>query len=271
MEITFTKMVGNGNDFIVVDNRSGALSAEVYSAFARICQRKTSVGADGVLLMEKDPELPFSMRYFNSDGSEAEMCGNGARCIALYAHSKGIAPREMSFSSRAGVHTASVSANWIRLKFTDPGEVRLDVPLVLNAERLVCHFLNSGVPHLVLFVENLPTLKVTEFGRGLRFHPELGPEGANVNFVQVIGDTSIKIRTYERGVEDETLSCGTGAVASAIVSHLKGKVQPPVEVSTQGGLLRVDFQPLGGQVTEVYLEGEARIAYEGKIELGSRE
>ncbi len=267
MEIAFTKMVGNGNDFIVVDNRSGALSARTYSAFARICQRKTSIGADGVLVMENDPGLPFSMRYFNSDGSEAEMCGNGARCLALYAHSKGIASQEMSFSSRAGVHTASVSANWVRLKFTDPGEVRLDLPFVLNEERLVCHFLNSGVPHLVLFVENLRAVKVTELGRGLRFHPELEPEGANVNFVQVIGNTSIKIRTYERGVEDETLSCGTGAVASAIVSHLKGRVQPPVEVSTQGGFLRVDFQSQEGEVTGVYLEGEARIAYEGKIEL----
>ncbi len=267
MDMQFTKMVGNGNDFTVVDNRDEALRGDLHSILARICRRKSSIGADGVLLLEKDPKLPFSMRYFNSDGSEAEMCGNGARCIALYAYSKGIAPREMLFSSRAGVHSASVSENWVRLKFTEPGEVRLDVPLTVEGKRVICSLLNSGVPHAVIFTQDLAGEDVTGLGRGVRLHKEFQPQGTNVDFVQVTGGHSIKIRTYERGVEGETLSCGTGAVASAVISYLKGEVGPAVEVATEGGSLRVDFQSEKEKVKDVYLEGEARIVYEGRIRL----
>jgi len=268
-EIAFTKMVASGNDFIVVDNRDQALRGDLRPLFARICERKSSVGADGVLLLERDQELAFSMRYYNRDGSEAEMCGNGARCVALYACAKSIAPPEMCFSSRVGSHFASVSGNQVRIKLSDPTDLRLGIALTVEGRRVVCDLVNTGVPHAVLFSPDVEQADVALIGSRIRFHPELCSEGGNVNFVETTGRNSIKVRTYERGVEGETLSCGTGAVASAIVSYLRGEAAPPVEVRTQGGLLIVDFRVQEGEVGEVYLEGEARIAYEGRIELAT--
>lgn len=267
MEIQFTKLVGSGNDFILVDNRTGVLGSELLPLINRLCERRSSVGADGFLLLEGSELHSFSMRYFNADGSEAEMCGNGGLCIALYAYRKGIAPQEMVFSSRAGVHTAQVCESSVRLKFTEPKGIRLNVPLNLDGREHNCHLLNSGVPHAVLFADDVDEIEVEKLGRKIRSHPVLGPEGANVDFVKVLGGNEIRVRTYERGVEGETLSCGTGAVASAIISCLSMGMKPPVGVSTQGGLVKVDFRLDKDSARGVWLEGGARIAYEGRVEI----
>lgn len=262
-------MSGSGNDFIVVDNRNAIIAEADGAMLARsLCRRKISVGADGLILIVP-PTVSgsdFKWRFYNADGSEAEMCGNGGRCAARFAWLKGIAGRKMSFETIAGVIHAEVTDKRVKLEMVKPGNVRSGIKLLTNQGECALHFINTGVPHAVSFVSDLDSVDVRGLGKYIRFHPEFQPAGTNVNFVEVMDANAIAVRTYERGVEDETLACGTGSVAGAIWAALKQGVKSPVTVHTRGGeTLGVYFKIAQDGISEVFLEGEARIIYEGLL------
>jgi len=269
--IKFTKMSASGNDFIVIDNRENQISdvSSQMSEFVReTCQRKLGVGADGMLLIEESPKADFKMRVFNPDGGEVEMCGNGARCIALWAKSKyKIQNTKCKIETRAGILEAEVvSDDRVKIKMTDPGDPRLNFRLLIDGKEYKVHSINTGVPHIVLFAEDLEKAKVKEIGAKIRYHKEFAPEGTNVNFIRVRDGNSLDIRTYERGVEDETLACGTGAAASAIISHLLGKTKSPTRMHTKSGsILTIYFDSSDSKITNLYLEGDAEIVYQGEL------
>ena len=263
-------MSGSGNDFILVDNRANLIEATAAPELARkLCRRKVSVGADGLILIENDVEVDFSWQFLNADGSSAEMCGNGGRCVARLANILGICGPSLSFRTLAGVIKAEVRGSRVKLQMTAPHDLRLDMRLELKENSVNPHFINTGVPHTVFVVEGSKDLEkedVVGWGRKVRYHPQFAPGGTNVNFVSVLGERALAIRTYERGVEDETLACGTGAVAVALVSAAKGMVRPPVEVHTRGGeTLTVYFDLVEGLPHEVYMEGEATVIYQGQL------
>jgi diaminopimelate epimerase len=213
----------------------------------------------------------FRMRYYNADGREAESCGNGARCIARYAHSIGAAPASLAFETEAGLYRASMTDEGVILSMSDPHSLRLGVPVAIEGvPGGKVDFINTGVPHVVIFVEDLERAPVETLGRAIRRHPAFAPAGTNVNFARALGGDRVAIRTYERGVEAETLACGTGSVASALIAHLHGLADPPVSIQTSGGpILRIHFtppaDPASGLFSGVKLEGEARVVYQGTL------
>ena len=268
--IDFYKMSGSGNDFILVDNRANLIEAALAPELARnLCRRKISVGADGLILIENDDEADFSWSFFNADGSKAEMCGNGGRCVARLAKMLGICGSSLSFRTLAGIIRAEVSGDRVKLQMTEPRDLRLDQELELNGQRFNTHFVNTGVPHTVFILDGpeiLAQQEVVGQGRKVRYHSQFAPAGTNVNFVAVLGEQALAIRTYERGVEDETLACGTGATAVALVGAAKGIVRPPVDVHTKSGeTLTIYFDPKKGLPQEVYLEGETKVIYQGRL------
>jgi len=263
--IEFYKMSGSGNDFIIIDNRDLSLNVGDLPEFARrVCERKISVGADGLLLIELSKKVDFKWQFFNSDGSMAEMCGNASRCVARYAHLKGIAPRKMSFETLAGIISAEVNNEVVKVKLTDPSLVSLIGNLVIDDCQFVLDVVDTGVPHAVTFVNNLETCKVLEWGRKIRCHECFQPRGTNANFATVIDRHKIRVRTYERGVEDETLACGTGDVASVLAAASRDLVDSPVDVVVQSGeTLRIYFTKKGDRFIDIYLEGKVKIVYSG--------
>jgi diaminopimelate epimerase len=265
--LQFSKMSGAGNDFIVIDDRGNSVGEDARELAKQLCRRRLSVGADGLILVIPSSRCDFRMRYFNADGSEADMCGNGGRCVARFARERDIAGDEMRFESRSGIHEASIVDDTdVRLAMTDPRALLLSFELGVKGEQLVVHRVNTGVPHAVLEVENLKQYPVVDVGRAIREHRRFVPEGTNADFVEVTGARSIALRTYERGVEDETLACGTGAVASAVAMAALGKVEPPVSVETRAGfVLVVDFFMSDLGFCDVSLTGDARTVYEGEI------
>ncbi len=264
--LSFHKMAASGNDFIVIDNRSGVFRSGKDIA-RELCAVHNSVGADGILLYERSRRGLFKMRIINSDGSEAEACGNGFRCIALYANRIHKLPQKFSFESLAGIIEAQVLPNdRVRVQLPDPREFKMEGSLPLEGRRLHYSFINTGVPHAVIFVEGLEKMDVAALGRTVREHETFKPRGTNANFVQVEDSDVVCVRTYERGVEAETLACGTGSTAAAIISSLKGYVRPPVSVKTKGGeTLIINFQRDGKKIKKVTLEGEAKLVFEGTI------
>jgi diaminopimelate epimerase len=275
--IPFTKMSGTGNDFIIIDNRQSFIDEENQSDFARaVCRRKFSVGADGLILIEDSDTADFKWQFYNGDGSRAEMCGNGARCAARFAFANKIAPAVMQFETTAGKIEARImdeAGEIVRIRLTAPEDLRLQMDLTVGGTEQILHFINTGVPHTVLLVSDAGEVPVTEWGRAIRFHDHFQPAGTNANFVQPLNRDTLKVRTYERGVEDETMACGTGAVASALVTALLDQVIPPVSVITSGGeQLTIHFTLTGGEgsrqldLTEpIYLEGPTNLVYEGNL------
>lgn len=263
--ISFFKMVASGNDFIVIDNRKNIIKNP--KAFtAEVCALHTGVGADGVLLFENSRKADFKMRIINSDGSEAEACGNGFRCIALYAREKMKYPNEFEFESMAGLIQAKVQGNRVSVGMVRPKDLELRGEILVSGHRLHYSFINTGVPHTVILVEGLSKIDVDNLGRAIRFHQKFQPKGTNVNFIEIKSQKDIHVRTYERGVEKETLACGTGSTASAIISSLLQYTKPPVRVKTSGGeILNIDFKKENGRLSDVRLEGDAHFVYEGKI------
>jgi len=265
--IKFTKAVAAGNDFIIIDNRKNQLGDNLPKLARRLCDRKYGVGADGILLVESSKTADFRMRIFNPDGSEAEMCGNGSRCIALYASANKIAPAKMKIETPSGILNASVKDNEIKVKLTEPKDIRWNLCLMINECPYKVTFANTGVPHVIHFVQDIETIGVKELGSKMRYHPDFSPAGANVDFVKIIDHNKkkIKVRTYERGVEDETLACGTGAVASAIIAAEAEHLASPITVETKGmEILKVYFDVVKGDFKNVYLEGKAQLVYEGE-------
>ncbi len=263
--IRFTKMSGAGNDFIVMDNRDGRLPEPLENLAGAMCPRRTAVGADGLIVVEPPKgDEDFSMRYYNADGTEADLCGNGARCVARFAHELSIASSLMSFSSPAGRHRATVEESGVRVGMPAPEGLGARVEVTVGGERATALYLVVGVPHAVVFHDDVGSLDVEAEGRRIRSDKAFEPEGANVDFAQVAGESSLRIRTYERGVEAETLACGTGAVASAVAACSEGFVKMPVAVRTWGGeLLRVHSAGPEGGFDELELEGPAIAVYDG--------
>ena len=266
--LPFYKMSGAGNDFIIIDNRRGIVEIEDLSRFAaRICRRKMSVGADGLFLIEKSERADFKWQFFNSDGSVAEMCGNGARCAARFAFLTGITGRELTFETLAGIIGASVEGEHVRIRLTAPRDMALNRMLNLPSASMTYSFINTGVPHVVVEVGEVESVDVVALGRQIRRHSDFAPAGANVNFVAPLAEDVFAIRTYERGVEDETLACGTGNVAAALILAARHGRPSPVTLSTRSGSrLKVYFERGGGQWEAVYLEGDARVIYTGELD-----
>jgi len=260
-------MSGSGNDFIIVDNRNKIVDETDLPKFiAKVCRRKMSVGADGFILVENTEGADFKWRFYNSDGSAAEMCGNGARCVARYAYVTGIAGPVMSFDTQAGMVHAQVVGERVKVKMTDPLDLKIEYPIELKNGSLSISSVNTGVPHVVIVKDSIDTVEVVNIGREIRFHHGFAPAGTNVNFICYLKDNIIAIRTYERGVEDETLACGTGAIAGAIVMACREKLKSPVNVLTRsGGYLNVIYQEHDGNYHDIYLEGDARIIYTAQI------
>jgi diaminopimelate epimerase len=266
--LRFTKMNGAGNDFVMIDNRAGNLQLEP-GQISKICDRHRGVGADGVLVLERPTNgANFRMRYYNADGGEAEMCGNGARCFARYASQVAGPLEKLSFETPAGVIGADLLGELVCLQMSEPNGLKLGMKIPLGSQTLDGHFVNSGVPHVVIPVEDLEKTDVRGIGSTVRHHELFAPKGANVNFLKRRGDRQISIRTYERGVENETLACGTGVVASALIFAATEGVEGPIGVLVRGGNeLKVGFSKAGDQFKNVTLTGPADFVFEGTIEL----
>jgi diaminopimelate epimerase len=265
--IPFFKMSGSGNDFIVIDNRAAVVpEAELTRLVVGACRRKMSAGADGMILIESSDHLDFKWRFFNADGSLPDMCGNGARCAARFAYLNGIADRQMAFETRAGTIEAMVGDDSVNIRMTDPRDLKTGMLLDIDGTPSAVGSVNTGVPHVVMVVDDVAAVDVVERGRRIRHHRDFAPEGTNVNFVSVDQAGRISIRTYERGVEDETLACGTGNVAAALIlAHERG-LRSPVALTTRSGAgLTVHFNTQGGRYRDVFLEGDARVIYRGEL------
>ena len=273
MKIRFTKMTGAGNDFVVIDNRdrcvkNGAPAARI------LCDRRWGVGADGLLLLEKSRKADFRMMYFNADGSSGGMCGNGGRCIAQFAVMKKIAPRRHKFEALDHVYHAVVKASEVELGMKDPAALQLGRKILLDGKILAVNYVDTGSPHVVVLRRELSregsvaSLDVTGIGRKIRYHEAFKPAGANVNFIEEAGANSVRIRTYERGVEAETLACGTGSIASAIIASRVWKMSSPITVIPESKKdLRIEFDDDGQQMWNVRLIGPAEVVFEGSTNL----
>jgi len=269
--IPFWKMTGSGNDFILIDNRNGRIDADRCRDLVRMsCRHKLSVGADGLILIEDDPEVDFRWRFFNADGSEAEMCGNGARCAARFAYLNGIVTKDrLAFRTMAGVIEAEILEDRVRIQTTAPRELVLNLSLEAERRTFLAHFVNTGVPHVVVLLDSVADLESAEvfrWGRALRYHQHFQPAGTNVNFVAIQDERHLTVRTYERGVEDETLACGTGAIASALIAAAHQRVTSPVQIQTRSQeTLTIHFQQQGAEFRDVRLEGAAKVVFEARL------
>ncbi len=261
-KLEFSKMVASGNDFIVYDNRRSNLTNGPELA-ARLCKRTMGIGADGLIFIEKSRRADFKMRIFNPDGSEAEMCGNGIRCAALYKGKKNVV-----IETLAGLLNAEIKENSVKVKMTTPKNLQLNINVNIDGRIYAVNFINTGVPHAVNFVEDLDAVNVRLLGPIIRYHRDFEPDGTNVDFVKAIDQDIISLRTYERGVEAETMACGTGSVAAALIYHHKFEGTNGtyvINVQTQGDeVLKVYFDYAGGNFDNVWLEGQARNVYKGE-------
>ena len=266
-KIPFYKMSGSGNDFILIDNRDGIVDDQhLKELVVGVCRRKMSAGADGLLLVEKSTRADFKWRFYNADGSRAEMCGNGARCASRFAFLTGITGPALSFETDVGLVTAEVVHDRVKIGMTDPTDLKADKTLFVGDTHYPYDFINTGVPHVVMRTGNIEEVDVFELGRTIRHHEAFQPAGTNVNFVQSMGNNTIAVRTYERGVEDETLACGTGCVAASLIMCLKNQWVSPIRIKTRSGVkLRVYFTLQDDVFTQIYLEGDARVIYHGTL------
>ena len=268
-KLPFVKMSGAGNDFVVLDNRQGQVKGDLQAFAAAVCDRRFGVGGDGLLLVEASTRKDFRMRYYNADGSEADMCGNGARCIARYASLIGAASKVMEFENLAGDFKATLlDEGGVEVQMTPPHSMRLGMKVEVDGKAVQGHFVNTGVPHFVAPVEDVDKVDVVGLGRKLRHHSAFAPKGSNINFAQITGPASLAVRTYERGVEGETLACGTGVVAAAVLMARTGRVSAPVAVKVRGGdTLTIHFNLQGDEASGVLMSGPAEVTFEGVLEL----
>lgn len=259
MNMTFAKYQGTGNDFVMIDNRQNNFPKNNHTLIEKLCNRRFGIGADGLILLENDVETDFKMVYYNSDGNESSMCGNGGRCLVAYAKSVGLIEEVTTFLAVDGLHHATI---------LDNGLVSLQMKNVSNVKIADDYvFLNTGSPHHVLMVDNLENYDVKTSGAAIRYSDLYGKEGSNVNFVEQISENHFALRTYERGVEDETLSCGTGATAAAIAMNVLGKTKEHhIYIDVEGGKLEVSFVKEGNSYTNVFLKGPATFVFEGEID-----
>ncbi len=255
MKLVFHKYQGTGNDFVMVDNRS-LKWVPTTAQVAHLCDRKRGVGADGLILIQTHREYDFEMVYFNSDGSKS-LCGNGSRCAIHFAHSLQIIGNETIFLTTDGVHKGSIHDDQVSFELFDVASI---------TSYGDDQFINTGSPHYISFRNNIEKLDVFEEGKEIRYDERFSPDGTNVNFVEIMNDSSISVRTYERGVEDETLSCGTGVTAAALGASVKG-ILSPVTINTLGGVLKVTYEKGEKGFQKIYLSGPATPVFEGRLEI----
>ena len=260
--IEFKKYTGAGNDFIMINNYTDKYNID-YEKTARIlCPRGTAVGADGLIAVEKCEKSDFRMIYFNSDGSRAEMCGNGGRCVAMFAFREGIAGKRMSFETDAGIHSAEIMKDEVKLEMVPPDGYE-QMCIEIEEGEVQGYYINTGVPHFIIF--DYPEGNIKERGSEIRYHKRFAPKGTNVDFVRVDNKGKISIRTYERGVEDETLACGTGSVAAALISNVLKKTEGKISIETKSKVvLKVEAEVTEKGFRDVFLQGEAREIYSGR-------
>ncbi len=273
----FIKAHCGANDFIILDSRKDSVPKDLKKTAQLLPARRTGIGADGIIVIEPSKEADFRLRYFNPDGSEYAVCGDGSLCAVLY-ECRGVSPyaqqgkKEISFSTLAGVLRGNLTNNKVKVKIPSPRDVKLSLQLKVEAKNsphqknrteIECNFVDIWVPHCIIFVEDIDSIDIVKDASPVRFHPYFGSKGTNVNFVQVINEHKIAVRTYERGVEGETLSCGSGSCASCVVGWLKKKLRSPIEVKTRIGKLVVYID--GQQLMDIWLEGKPEIVYAGEI------
>lgn len=259
MNFTFYKYQGTGNDFVLIDDRDKSFPADRNDIIAQLCDRKFGIGADGLMLLQKENGFDFRMVYFNADGNESSMCGNGGRCIASFAKKMGVISDKAKFIAIDGPHLAKVTDESVSLQMIDVDRIEI------NSDHF---FLDTGSPHYVEFIENVNDINIVEKAHKIRYNNRFKAEGTNVNFVEIQKDR-LKVRTYERGVEDETLSCGTGVTAVAISAHEKG-IQfdnNTTVLEVEGGLLEVGFEKVEGHYKDIWLTGPATFVFKGQIEV----
>lgn len=271
IEIYFTKMHGNGNDFIIIDNRISITEQIDVAKFVKtICRRNFHIGADGVIFLERITNGYVTMRYFNADGSEGEMCGNGARCFAKYVFDKGLVPKQMTLKTKSGLYGLTIIDD-ATVEITFPSYQVEEIKQIPDAAGgKIVYSVMVGVPHAVFFadaINKIATFEYENFARKIRYNKGLFPNGTNVNMVERISANRIYVRTYERGVERETYACGTGAIASSIIVASLKYVQPPVHVMMKGGELVVSFREQNGTFTNVKLTGRAETVFEGRFHI----
>jgi diaminopimelate epimerase len=269
MVLEFTKMNGAGNDFVLIDNRARRIKLSRQQV-VRLCDRHRGAGADGVVLLVPpvSDQAEWAWEFYNSDGSTGEMCGNGARCFARFVQKLTGVKEGFAFETEAGIISASFHGKRVTVSLTEPRALQLNLQLPLSGGSERVHSINTGVPHAVVFVPDADRARVLQLGPEIRRHPHFGPKGTNVNFVQRIGPNLIRVRTFERGVEGETLACGTGVTAAALVSARLHGIPSPVKVQVQGGeQLEVSFEEDQGAFANVRLTGPAEFVFEGKIEV----
>jgi diaminopimelate epimerase len=272
MLLKFWKMTGAGNDFIAIDNRAGVLppdGPERAELVRKLCIRRIGVGADGLMAIEPSSDCDFRMRFYNCDGGEAETCGNAARCIARFANLLGIAGEHVQYETLAGIYSAVVQPDKVRVSMSDAHSLQMQILLETDAGFTgIVHFVNTGVPHAVHVVHDIESVPIREWGPAVRYHSRFAPAGANFNVIVPTGNDRLIIRTYERGVEDETLACGTGCIASAIIAGKLGLAKSPVTLTTRSGVdLTVYYTPTSTGATDVQLEGEARVVYRAETDI----
>ncbi|WP_222984414.1 diaminopimelate epimerase [Flagellimonas meishanensis] len=256
MKFTFFKYQGTGNDFVIIDNRSNFFPKKDTKLVETLCDRRFGIGADGLILLENDKMSDFKMVYYNADGNQSSMCGNGGRCLVAFANYLGIVDNECTFSAIDGIHQATIEGNTVTLKMNDVSEIR---------ETEIYGFLDTGSPHHVQLVSGLDDFDVPNEGRKIRYGL-YGQQGSNINFVEQQGDNNFMVRTYERGVEDETLSCGTGVTAVALAMHKLGRTKSnQVDIVTKGGNLSISFDNSNGVYSNILLTGPAVQVFKGEM------
>ncbi|KIC72740.1 Diaminopimelate epimerase [Neochlamydia sp. EPS4] len=264
MLFNFSKYSGCGNDFILFDNQTSKLPPLTPTLIQKLCARQKGIGADGVILLEASQKAHYKMRIFNADGSEAEMCGNGIRCLFKFIQECGIQEKWLNIETLFSTLKVSSEDEDVAVQMGSPSEIRWS----LNLFPWTIHYLDTGVPHAVIFTEKLDLLDLNECGRTLRFHPLFAPRGANVNFVQIDDQGILHVRTYERGVEQETLACGTGATAAALAAAKLYELKGPLTVKVRSeDFLRIDFEYNKGCFTKVRMIGPAKLAFKGTVNL----
>lgn len=258
----FSKIVGSGNDFVIIDNRKGNIRNRKSLAL-KLCNRKFGIGADGLIFLEKSLNADYKMRIFNPDGSEAEMCGNGLRCVLRFLKEKNLISQNIiKIETKAGILEGKVKDKRIKVEIKIIEEPKLNIKIPIDNTTVIGHYINTGVPHTVIFVEDVNKVDIERLGPLIRFNKIFGNSGTNVNWVEIFKRDTIKIRTYERGVEGETLSCGTGATASAIICSLIEKFKSPIKVLTKSGeILKVYFNE---GFKKIYLEGSTFYSFKGE-------
>jgi diaminopimelate epimerase len=256
MNTTFYKYQGTGNDFVMIDDRTGQFPIS-QDLIASLCHRRYGIGADGLILLQNADGYDFRMVYFNADGTESTMCGNGGRCLVRFAYDLGIFKQTTNFIAIDGPHEATVKGELVSLKMSPVSSIEM------KADH---DFLNTGSPHYVTYVDDIESTTVFETGRAVRYGAEYGPQGGtNVNFVQVLDTNRLNVRTYERGVEDETYSCGTGVTASVLSASLHQNWEGPVSVETLGGTLQVSYRKVSDQqFDDIFLIGPAKFVFKGE-------